>query len=176
MGSSLAKYMEQQGTVPLSPFGKDTVKADARAFAALMSHIKDVDPQHTVIMMQVENEIGSLGDSRDRSPMAEAAWAGPAPADLMNYLTKYKDTLLPEMQEVWGKNGYKTKGSWEEVFGENEWADEVFMAYYMGRYVNEVTKEGKAKLNIPMYVNAWLGPQPKADLPVNGRAVDRLPA
>ena len=61
-------------------------------------------------MMQVENEIGSLGDSRDRSPMAEAAWAGPAPADLMNYLTKHKDTLLPEMQEVWGKNGYKTKG------------------------------------------------------------------
>ena len=92
IGSFLAKYMEQQGTGPLSPFGKDTVKADARAFAALMSHIKDVDPQHTVIMMQVENEIGSLGDSRDRSPMAEAAWAGPAPADLMNYLTKHKDT------------------------------------------------------------------------------------
>ena len=165
MGSFLAKYMEQQGTGPLSPFGKDTVKADARAFAALMSHIKDVDPQHTVIMMQVENEIGSLGDSRDRSPMAEAAWAGPVPADLMNYLTKHKDTLLPEMQEVWGKNGYKTKGSWEEVFGKNEWADEVFMAYYMGRYVNEVAKEGKAQLNIPMYVNAWLGPQPKAELP-----------
>ena len=41
----------------------------------------------------------------------------------------HKDTLLPEMQEVWGKNGYKTKGSWREVFGENEWADEVFMAY-----------------------------------------------
>ena len=51
------------------------------------------------------------------------------------------------------------------MFGENEWADEVFMAYYMGRYVNEVAKEGKAELNIPMYVNAWLGPQPKAELP-----------
>jgi len=123
IGSFLAKYMEQQGTGPLSPFGGDTVKADASAFAALMSHIKDVDPQHTVIMMQVENEIGSLGDSRDHSPMAEAAWAGPAPADLMNYLTKHKDTLLPEIQEVWGKNGYKTKGNWQQVFGENEWAD-----------------------------------------------------
>ena len=165
IGSFLAKYMEEQGTGPLSPFGSDTVKADARAFAALMSHIKDVDPQHTVIMMQVENEIGSLGDSRDRSPIAETAWAGPVPADLMNYLTKHKDTLLPEIQEVWGKNGYKTKGNWQQVFGENEWADEVFMAYYMGRYVNEVAKEGKAQLNIPMYVNAWLGPQPKAELP-----------
>ncbi len=165
MSTFLAKHTEEQGTGPLSPFGKDTVKADASAFAALMSHIKETDPQHTVIMMQVENEIGSLGDSRDRSPMADAAWAGPAPADLMKYLTDHKDTLLPELQEVWGKNGYKTKGSWEEVFGKSEWADEVFMAYYMGRYVNEVVKEGKAKLNIPMYVNAWLGPQPKADLP-----------
>src|SRR3954453_20220075 len=165
IGSFLARYMEQQGTGPLSPFGSDTVNADAKAFAALMSHIKEVDPQHTVIMMQVENEIGSLGDSRDHSPMAEAARAGPAPADLMNYLTKHKDTLLPEMQEVWGKTGYKTKGSWKEVFGENEWADEVFMAYYMGRYVNQVASAGKAELNIPMYVNAWLGPQPKAELP-----------
>jgi len=165
MGTFLAKYMEQQGSGPLSPFGQETLKADARAFAALMSHIKDVDPQHTVIMMQVENEMGSLGNSRDRSPMADAAWAGPVPADLMNSLTKHKDTLLPEMQELWGKNGYKTKGSWEEVFGNDEWADEAFMAYYMGRYVNEVAKEGKAQLNIPMYVNAWLGPQPKAELP-----------
>jgi hypothetical protein len=165
MGSFLAKYMEQQGTVPLSPFGKDTLKADSTAFAALMSHIKSADPQHTVIMMQVENEIGSLGDSRDRSPMAEAAWKEHVPADLMNYLTKHKDTLLPEIQEIWGKNGYKTKGSWEEVFGKDEWADEVFMAYYMGRYINEVARAGKAELNIPMYVNAWLGPQPKAERP-----------
>jgi Domain of unknown function (DUF5597)/Beta-galactosidase len=165
IGSFLARYMEQQGTGPLSPFGSDTVKADARAFGALMSHIMDIDPQHTVIMMQVENEIGSLGDSRDRSPLAEGVWAGPVPADLMNYLAKHKDTLLPEIQEVWGKNGYKTKGSWQQVFGENQWADEVFMAYYMGRYINEVAKAGKAQLNIPMYVNAWLGPQPKAELP-----------
>ena len=165
MSTFLAKKTEEQGTGPLSPFGKDTVKADARAFAALMGHIKKVDNQHTVIMMQVENEIGSLGDSRDRSPMADAAWAGPVPAELMKYLTDHKDTLLPEMQDVWGKNGYKTKGNWEEVFGKNEWADEVFMAYYMGRYVNQVVKDGKAELNLPMYVNAWLGPQPKADLP-----------
>jgi hypothetical protein len=165
MSSFLAQYMEQQGTGPLSPFGKDTVKADARAFAALMTHIKEVDPQHTVIMMQVENEMGSVGDSRDRSPMAEAAWAAPVPSDLMSYLAKHKDTLLPEMQEVWGKNGYKLKGTWSEVFGKDAWADEVFMAYYMGQYVNQVAKAGKAELNLPMYVNAWLGPQPKADLP-----------
>ncbi len=160
-----ANHMEEQGTGPLTPFGKETLKADARAYRALMKHIKEVDPQHTVIMMQIENEVGSLGNSRDRSPLAEAAWAEPVPADLTNYLTQHKDALLPEMQELWGRNGYKSRGTWAEVFGKDEWADEAFMAYYMGRYINTVAQAGKAELNIPMYVNAWLGPQPKADLP-----------
>jgi hypothetical protein len=69
------------------------------------------------------------------------------------------------MRELWGKNGYTTNGSGEEVFGKDEWADETFMAYHMGRFINTVVDGGKAELNIPMYVNAWLGPQPKADLP-----------
>ena len=160
----LANYM-QQFNGPLSPLGKETLKADARAFRTLMKHIQQVDPQHTVIMMQIENEAGSIGDSRDRSPLAEAAWAEQVPSDLMNYLIKQKANLLPEMLELWGKNGYKTKGSWEQVFGKDAWADETFMAYHIGKFVNTVAKEGKAELNIPMYVNAWLGPQPKADLP-----------
>jgi len=165
LATYLAKSMEQQGTGPLTPFGKETLKADARAFRALMKHLKEVDPQHTVVMMQVENEMGSVGDSRDRSSLAEAAWAAPVPTELMNYLAEHKSTLLPEMQKLWEKNGFKQEGSWEEVFGKDEWADEVFMAYYMGRYVNAIVTEGKAELNVPMYVNAWLGPSPKAELP-----------
>ncbi len=165
MSSLLAEYMEQQGTVPLSPLGDETLKADANAFRTLMHHIKQIDPQHTVIMIQVENEAGSLGDSRDRSPLAEAAWNKQVPADLMNYLSKHNSTLLPEMRAVWGKNGYKARGTWAEVFGADEWADEVFMAYYVGRFIGEVARAGKAELNIPMYANAWLGPQPNQDLP-----------
>jgi hypothetical protein len=83
----------------------------------------------------------------------------------MNYLAKNKATLLPEMQEVWGRNGYKTSGTWAEIFGNDEWADEVFMAWYTGRFIEEVAKSGKTELNIPMYANAWLGPQPGQDLP-----------
>lgn len=165
MSSYLATYMEQQGTAPLSPFGEETQKADAKAFRSLMRHIKEVDPQHTVVMMQVENEAGTLGDSRDRSPLAEAAWANPAPADLMNYLKRNRTTVLPELQELWAKNGYKTSGNWEAVFGANEWADEAFMAYHVGRFIGEVAKAGKTELQIPMYVNAWLGPQPGQDMP-----------
>ncbi len=165
MSSYLATYMEQQGTVALSSLGEETLEADARAFRALMRHIKEVDPQHTVLMMQVENEAGSLGDSRDRSWLAEAAWAKPAPAGLMNYLMKNRAGLLPEMREVWGRNGYKTSGTWAEVFGNDAWADEVFMAYQVGRFIGKVAQAGKAELDLPMYANAWLGPQPGQDLP-----------
>ena len=80
--------------------------------------------------MQVENELGITGDSRDRSPLAEAAWAKPVPNDLMAFLTKNKASLLPELQEVWGRNGYKTSGTWAEVFGDDARADEIFMAYF----------------------------------------------
>jgi hypothetical protein len=73
----------QGGIGSLSPLGEETLKADAKAFRMLMRHIKEVDPEHTVIMMQVENEPGSLGDSRDRSPLSEAAWAKPVPPDLL---------------------------------------------------------------------------------------------
>jgi uncharacterized protein DUF5597/glycosyl hydrolase family 42 (putative beta-galactosidase) len=155
----------QGGTGSLSPLGEETLKADAKAFRMLMRHIRTVDPQHAVIMMQVQNEAGSLGDSRDRSPLAEAAWARPVPADLMAYLVKNRATLLPEMQEVWKRNGFKSSGTWTEVFGNDEWADEVFMAYYVGRHIGEVAKAGRAELDIPMFANAWLGPQPGAELP-----------
>ncbi len=155
----------QGGIGALSPFGEESLKADMKAFRALMRHIKAVDPQHTVIMMQVQNEPGSLGDSRDRSPLAETAWRKAVPADLMSYLVKNRATLLPEIREVWARNGFKAQGTWTEVFGSDEWADEVFMAYHMGRYIGDIAKAGKAELNIPMYANAWLGPQPGQELP-----------
>jgi hypothetical protein len=149
----------------LTPLGEESMAADANAFRHLMRHIREVDPQHTVIMMQVENETGLLLDSRDRSPLAEAAWSKPAPAELMSYLAKHKATLLPELLEVWGRNGYKTSGTWGEVFGTDNYADEIFMAWHVGRYVGRVVEAGKAELPLPMYVNAWLGPQPRMEQP-----------
>ncbi len=115
-----------------SDAGRD---ADSRAFAALMRHIRDVDAQsHTVLMMQVENEVGVLGDSRDRSAAANAAFASPVPAELHA----------------------KTTGSWEQVFGPGVKTDEMFMAWQYARYVGHVAAAGKAEYPIPMYVNAWL--------------------
>ena len=51
--------------------------------------------------MQVENEVGVLGDSRDHIAAANDAYAKPVPADLMNYLVRHKETLAPELLQVW---------------------------------------------------------------------------
>ncbi len=149
----------------LSPLGENTIAADAKAFRALMRHIREVDPRHTVIMMQVENETGLLGDSRDRSAPAEAAWSKPVPPELMSYLIEHKAALLPEVTRVWAAQNFKTSGTWAEVFGTDAFADEIFMSWFVGRAVGKVAEAGKAELAIPMYANAWLGPQPKQDLP-----------
>ena len=129
--------------------------ADARAFAALMRHVKEVDgQQHTVLMIQVENEVNVEGDSRDRSPAANKAFAGPAPLELMDYLQKHKDTLISEFRQVWETAGFKTAGTWEEVFGKGVATDEAFMAWNYSRYIGRVVEAGKAEYPIPMYVNA----------------------
>ena len=129
--------------------------ADARAFAALMRHVKEVDgQQHTVIMIQVENEVNVIGDSRDRSPVANKAFAEPVPKELMDYLQKHKDALISELRQVWEKAGFKTSGTWEEVFGKGLATDEIFMAWNYARYIGRVAEAGKAEYPLPMYVNA----------------------
>ena len=170
----------------LSALSDASRDADARAYRALMRHIREVDgKQHTVLMMQVENEVGVLRDSRDRSAVANKAFAGPVPKELVDYLVKNKDSLIPEFREVWAANGSKTSGTWEQVFGpglpenieipiqtnsppmsreeqEKAWrglnwpVDEFFMAWHYARYINKVIEEGKAEYPIPMFVNAWL--------------------
>jgi hypothetical protein len=154
--TGLPKFMRGQHDLPLSPFGESSMIADAKAFRSLMRHIREIDPHHTVIMMQVENEVGLRGDSRDRSPIANAAWSKPVPAELIKFLSTKKDDLLPETQEIWSRHGNKTSGTWAEVFGDDPWGDQVFMAWHYARYINYVAREGKRELNIPMYVNAWL--------------------
>jgi beta-galactosidase GanA len=162
----------------LSPFGKASVEADAKAFAALMGHIREVDSkQRTVVMMQVENEMGILDNlgktpgnaRRDFSEPANKAYNGPVPQKLMEYLVEHKDSLFPELYKVWAKNGFKTSGSWEEVFGKSKfkpdikdwkyysyYIEELFMAWNYARYIEKIAAAGKKEYPLPMFVNAWL--------------------
>ena len=119
----------------LSPLAQATLDADRAAFVALMLHLKAVDPQHTVIMVQVENETGTYGSVRDYSPKAQSLFDGPVPRQLV---------------EALGKRG----GTWREVFGPQ--ADEFFHAWHIARFVQRVAAAGKAVYPLPMYVNAAL--------------------
>ncbi len=128
----------------LSPLFPATLEADKTAFAALMRHLKAVDPQHTVLMMQVENESGVYGAVRDHSPTAEAAFQGPVPDALVKALGK-------------------APGTWAQVFGPD--ADEDFEAWQVGHYIDQVAAAGKAEYPLPMYVNAALRDPFKAQDP-----------
>jgi hypothetical protein len=152
------RVVENGGEVEiLSPMAKATQDADARAFAALMQHIKAVDGrEHTVLMMQVENEVGVLGDTRDHSDAANRAFASPVPAELTSYLQAHRDALYPSLRALWEANGSRTAGTWAQVFGDTERADEAFMAWHYGRFLQAVTAAGKSACDIPMYVNTWL--------------------
>ena len=65
----------------LSPHSDNNLHADIHAFAALMRHLKMIDgTDHTVLMVQVENEPGTYGTNRDYSPVAQQLFGGPVPA------------------------------------------------------------------------------------------------
>lgn len=141
----------------LSVFSEALVAADERAFVAFLGHLADADPQHTVVLVQVENEVGLLRDSRDRSPAAERAWHARVPADLVQHLS---GRLGSEADRVWQRTGRRREGTWQEVFGEGWQTDEIFMAWHFARYLERLAAAGKRVKPLPMYANAWLGPQP----------------
>jgi hypothetical protein len=149
----------------LTPFSNENRDADARAFAALMRHVKEVDGQkHTIIMVQVENEIFG----RDQSAMANKAFQEQVPVALMNYLEKNKEILIPELRVVCGNAGFRTFGTWEEVFGRNVAADEIFMAWHFSSYVGQIAGKGKAEYPLPMFINSWGWAFPKEGQNTNG--------
>lgn len=167
----------------LSTLSSANREADARAFAAVMRHIREVDSEHnTVIAIQVQNEPGLLGSTRDFCAAANETFTGPAPKELMDYLQHNKENLLPELKEIWQAAGNRTSGTWEEVFGRNiqrpaddppipnnrtrplrdpdaelfNHTDEIFMAWHYARYIGYIAAQGKKEYPLPMFVNTWI--------------------
>jgi len=140
----------------LSTLSQENLNADSRAYRAFMHHLREVDADtHTVIMIQIENEVGVLGDSRDQSVVANEAFAKPVPKQLMDYLQTHKTTLRAELKKAWDSNGDKPTGTWTEVFGSGM-ADEFFMAWNYAHYMNQVTEVGKTEYPIPVFTNTWI--------------------
>src|ERR1051325_906481 len=128
----------------LSANSRSNLDADKSAFSALMRHLKTLDGnEHTVLLVQVENESGIIGSPRDFSPESNKEFAGQVPADMLSA-------------------SHKQPGTWSEVFRGD--ADELFQLYHQARYVNEIAAAGKAEFDIPVYINVWLS-YPPAELP-----------
>jgi beta-galactosidase GanA len=140
----------------LTPFAPATLAADTAAFRALLAHLKQTDTQHTVLMIQVENEIGMLPEVRDYSAAANAAWRAPVPAALTAYLAAHKDSLQPALKAAWETRGARTSGAWAEVFGDTIETEEIFQAWHYAQFVEALTAAGKAVYPLPMYVNVAL--------------------
>jgi beta-galactosidase GanA len=116
----------------MSPFGQATMEADKTAFVALMKHLKVADPKHTVLMLQVENEINAYGSRRDYSPEATKLFEGQVPEDFAAAM-KVKP------------------GTWTEAFGAE--AENTFQTWSIARYIEQIAKAGKAAYGLPLYLN-----------------------
>ncbi len=115
------------------------MEKDRLAFTALMRRIREIDSEeNTVVVMQVENEIGLLGTDRDYSETAQKAFFAPIPEKLSAALGK--------------------SGTWEEAFGED--AGEAFMAWHFASAVETIAASGKKEYDLPCYANAWLRQSP----------------
>lgn len=119
----------------LSAISENNIEADKKAFVEMMKHIKKVDSEErTVIMVQPENEPGSLQTDRDYSEEANQLYFGNVPDELVNGLNK-------------------KPGTWDEVFGIE--AAEAFNSWYIAKFINEIAVAGKKVYNLPMYINVW---------------------
>lgn len=121
-----------------SPHSQATLEADTRAFTTLMRHLKTVDEQRTVLMVQVENEAGTWGSVRDYSPAAQRLFEAAVPSELLAAL--HREATTPK--------------DWRAVFGDD--AEEFFHAWSVARYVGRVAAAGKAVYPLPLYANAAL--------------------
>ena len=137
---------------------QETKHADKRAFETLMHHVKELDEEYsTVIMVQIENEVGILGDSRDGSLEATRRFLEPVPSDLVDKLTTEWDSLHDTLKSSISnfKRSSNEDASWAETFGDTPRTDELFMAYHYAQYLEYLAAAAKQTYPIPSFTNVW---------------------
>jgi len=150
-----------------SAFSDNVLQADRKALTKLVERIKTIDTDNTVVMLQVENEIGMLESARDHSSAANREYAKAVPKQFCQYLINNKKSLHPHMLEkltgskTWTAASSKQidsklkKGAtWAEVFGTDHYGDEIFMAYQYALYVQKMAVAVRKIKDMPLYVNA----------------------
>jgi hypothetical protein len=151
-----SRFYKIEGTdnKSLSPFSNMNRDAEARVIAALMHHIKITDSaQHTIVMLQLEDNLGKISESRDKNMQAERTFYGSVPVELIAYMQNNKGLLVPEYKKIWDEQGNRSYGTWEEVFGKNPETEKIFMSYYIARYLNYITIKAKTEYNLPIVID-----------------------
>ncbi|MBQ9655252.1 MAG: DUF5597 domain-containing protein [Prevotella sp.] len=140
-----------------SCFSEAVFQADNRAFGALMQHVSRTAAD-VVTMVQVENEIGMLESARDYSTLADHIYKKGVPKEVVDYLNKNQKTLHPWLKARLAKNKGKAQKSpipsWTELFGDDIFTDEIFMAYYYAKYVGRLCETARQYTQMPLYINA----------------------
>ncbi|MBO5499470.1 MAG: DUF5597 domain-containing protein [Bacteroidales bacterium] len=138
-----------------SVFSENVFSADNKAFRVWLTHIAEVDKGYgTVIMLQIENEIGMLEDARDHSEIADRYFNAEVPDQLTEYLVKNKSLLHPYLSGKWQENGSRTEGTWKDVFGDDIYTDEIFMSWHYASYVERMAASARKIYDVPLFVNA----------------------
>ncbi len=149
----------------LSVYSKNILEADTKAYVALLQHLKETDKNHTVVMIQLQNEPGLRGTVRDFSADAEKAWKSEVPIMIMDYLKANKGKLQPDLEKLWAAQGNPTSGNWETVFGKSvdnnkaedpvpNMTEHLFTAYGYANYLEQMAKAGKEVYPLPVFTNA----------------------
>lgn len=129
----------------LSMFKSDILSVEINAFKTFMKFIKDFDEkEQTVLAIQVENEVGILGPTRDFRKEAGEAYKGHINEDLIENIEINSTTNLIAADN----------GNWEEVFREN--AAEAFMCANYASYLDKLARIGKEVYRLPLFTNVWL--------------------
>jgi hypothetical protein len=93
-----------------------------------------------------------MQDAVDFSSVANDAYGKPVPKELMDYLQKHKDALVPELRDRWQTAGFRTAGNWEEIFGKDPITQDFFMAWHYARYIGKVAEAGKKEYSLPVFI------------------------
>lgn len=136
-----------------SAFSEKVFQADNKAFEALVRHISETGSD-VVTMIQVENEIGMLEDARDHSTLADEVYKKGVPQELIVYLKKNQKTLHPWLKQRLQASNLSPLTSWQKLFGDDIYTDEIFMAYYYAKYVGRQCETARKYTQMSLYVNA----------------------
>ncbi|MET7689123.1 DUF5597 domain-containing protein [Streptomyces sp. NPDC005483] len=120
-----------------------------------MEYVEEIDAEdRTVLMVQIENEVGLLGASRDRSRQAQQAFARPVPENLRDVVLSSRDAAAVPADVCWS-----------DLPGDPSTRDESVMAWALASHIEKLARAGRAVSPVPFFINAWLDSEIDLDIP-----------